>query len=76
MLMDNLYLGEKCKILDPRAVFIVQSCYKDEGNTPIFIWKGGNVPDGNIAPYMNEANRYITLLKKNERAPDKVQVIE
>ena len=74
--MDNLYLGEKCKILDPRAVFIIQSCHKDQGTNPIFIWKGGNVPDGNLAPYMNEANRYVKILQKNERAPTQVQVIE
>jgi hypothetical protein len=70
--MDNLYLGEKCKVLDPRAVFIIQGCHKDQGQLPVFIWKGGNVLDGNLTPYMNEANRYIKLLQRNERAPDQV----
>lgn len=76
LLMDNLYLGEKCKILDPRAVFIIQSCHKGQGKQPVYIWKGGNVPDGNLAQYMNEANRYIKLLQKNERAPNEVKVVD
>lgn len=62
LLMDNLYLGEKCKILDPRAVFIIQSCHKGKGAHPIYIWKGGNVPDGTLVQYMNEAHRHIKLL--------------
>jgi len=62
--MDNMYLGEKCKKLDPRAVFIVQACHKDSGsNHPIYIWQGGNVPDGNLTPYMTEARKYIKNLQ-------------
>jgi hypothetical protein len=34
------------------------------------------VPDGNLTQYMNEANRYVKLLQKNENAPEEVKVIE
>ena len=74
--MDNLYLGEKCKKLDPRAVFIIQASHNGDGSKPMYIWQGGNVPDGNLTPYMNEARRYIKVLQKNERAPEQVVTIE
>ena len=34
------------------------------------------MPDGNLTQYMNEANRYVKLLQKNEKAPEEVKVID
>ena len=62
LLMENLYQGEKSKCLDPRAVFIVQSVQD------LFIWKGAGIPQGNLMPYMNYAQKYVKTLQKYERA--------
>lgn len=52
LLMDNLYLGEPSKKLDPRAMFIVQG----SKSVPLYIWQGGNIPQGNISVYKNYAH--------------------
>ena len=62
--MENLYQGEKSKLLDPRGVFIVQG----PSNVPVYIWQGANVPEENVAPYMRQALSYHKLLVKHERA--------
>ena len=56
--MENLYYGDETKKLDPRAVFIIQG----QSNIPVYIWKGGNVPQGSLAPYVNEARKHVKLL--------------
>ena len=71
LVMENFYNGEMSKKLDPRAVFIVQS-----ENQPVYIWQGGSVPPGSMAPYMNEALKYIKLLQAHEKANSKVVTIE
>ena len=58
LIMENLYYGDETKKLDPRAVFIIQG----QSNIPVYIWKGGNAPQGSLAPYMEEARKHIKLL--------------
>ena len=68
--MDNLYQGEKSKKLDPRAMFIVQG-----SKGPLYIWQGGNIPNGNIQTYMNFAQSYCQNLQQYERASPKIQIV-
>ena len=72
LLMENLYQGGKSKLLDPRAVFIVQG----PSTVPLYIWVGSNVLQGNMGPYMNSAKNYTYLLQKNEKASVNVEVID
>ena len=58
LIMENLYQGEKSKLLDSRAVFIVQG----PPNIPVYIWTGNNVFSANQFPYTSAATNYIKLL--------------
>lgn len=71
LLVENMYENAKSKKLDPRAFFIIYS-----ENSPVYIWQGGSVPQGCMAPYTNEALRYIKVLQKHEKIPQKVQTID
>ena len=69
--MDNLYQGEKSKLLDSRAMFIVQG----PSSVPVYIWVGANVFPSNIEAYTNKANSYIKRLQKHERASSEVKMV-
>ena len=70
--MENLYTSDKSKKLDPRAVFIIQG----SNDCPLYIWKGANVPPGNVAVYEKEAQRYAQILQQNEKASSKIVNVE
>lgn len=67
--MDNLYQGEKSKLLDSRAIFIIQG----PPSEPVYLWTGANIVPPNVEPYSNAALAYIKLLQKHERASSEVQ---
>ena len=48
-------------------MFIVQG---SEG--PLYIWQGGNIPNGNIQTYLNYAQSYCQNLQQYERASAKL----
>lgn len=58
LLMENLYQGQKSKLLDTRALFIVQG----PSSLPLYIWMGNNVLPANKQPYLDSAQRYIKRL--------------
>jgi hypothetical protein len=66
--MENLYQGDKSKLLDPRAVFIVQG----PPSSPLYIWQGKDVLTGNLQKYMDAAWRHTKLLQDNEKASQEV----
>jgi hypothetical protein len=49
LIMDNLYQGEKSKLLDSRAVFIIQ------GPSSLYLWTGSNVFPGSLDTYTSAA---------------------
>lgn len=55
LIMDNLYQGEKSKLLDSRAMFIIQG----PPSEPVYLWTGANIVAPNVEPYTNAALAYI-----------------
>jgi hypothetical protein len=72
MLMENMYQGEKSKLLDPRCVFLVQG----PSTCPLYIWQGANVLEGNLGPYMDASNHHAKLLQQHEKANQEIVVIQ
>ncbi len=76
LLMENLYLqggrgsARNGKVLDPRAMFIVQSADN------IWLWIGSKIPSCNIQEYKNAATQHIKLLQANERSSSELIVVE
>lgn len=66
LIMDNLYQGEKSKLLDSRAVFIIQ------GSSCVYIWQGANVFPANVSHYLEAAEKHIAKLQQHERASQNV----
>ena len=64
LLIEDLFQGEKPKLLDPRAMFVIQGV----SNEPVYIWIGSQLPQGNLKPYMNMAQKLIKNLQKYEKA--------
>lgn len=55
LIMDNLYQGEKSKLLDSRAMFMVQG----PPTVPVYIWTGANMYAGNVEAYRSAATTYL-----------------
>ena len=45
-------------------MFIIQGY----SNLPVYIWQGAQIPQGNLAPYMNQAKKHVKLLQQYEKA--------
>lgn len=69
--LDDFYTDESNKVLDPRAMFIVQG----PPGTPVYIWQGAQLPQGNVQVYMNQAQKHIKLLQQHERADAEVRIV-
>ena len=73
--MENMYLqggrgsARNGKVLDPRAVFIVQT------TDNVWLWIGDKVPSCNLQEYKNAAQHHIKLLQTYERSPGTVMIV-
>lgn len=52
-------------------MFIVQG----PPGTPVYIWQGAQLPQGNVQVYMNQAQKHIKLLQQHERADAEVRIV-